>query len=91
MNVRISYSNKKVHIYLFTVRVIEHAVHDVLGQFGFVGVGGSAHPGVHDALIVCALKRYLQNTQHTHSFRHQNEMKAEVDRRKYLVGQITVI
>lgn len=53
---------KKVHIYLFTVRVIEHAVHDVLGQFGFVGVGGSAHPGVHDALIVCALKRYLQNT-----------------------------
>lgn len=47
-------------MYLFAVRFIKHAVHDVLGQFGFVGVGGSAHPGVNDALIVCALKRDLQ-------------------------------
>lgn len=52
-------------IYLFAVRVVEHAVHDVLGQFGLVGVSSSAHPRVNDALIVCALKRYLQKT-HTH-------------------------
>lgn len=49
-----------VHIYLFAVCVIKHAVHDVLGQFGFIRVGGSAHPRVNDALIVGALKRYLQ-------------------------------
>lgn len=49
-----------VHIYLFAVRVIKHAIHDVLGQFGFIRVGGSAHPRVNDALIVGALKRYLQ-------------------------------
>lgn len=45
--------------HLFAVGVIKHAVHDVLGQFGFVRVGGSAHPRVNDALIVGALKRYL--------------------------------
>jgi len=49
--------------HLLAVRVIEHGVHDVLGQLGLVGVGGSAHPGVDDALIVCALKWYLQVTR----------------------------
>lgn len=47
---------------LFAVRVVEHGVHDVLGQFGLIGIGGSAHPGVHDALVVGALKGNLQNT-----------------------------
>lgn len=47
---------------LFAICVIEHAVHDVLSQFGFIRVGSSAHPGVNDALIVCALKWYLQKT-----------------------------
>lgn len=51
-----------MHIYLFAVCVIEHAVHDVLGQFGFIRVSSSAHPGVNDALIVGALERYLQKT-----------------------------
>lgn len=50
------------HSHLFAVRVIEHAVHDLLGQFGLVGVGSSAHPGVNDALVVGALERYLQET-----------------------------
>lgn len=48
--------------HLLAVRVIKHAVHDVLGQLSFIGVGGSAHPGVDDALVICALKRYLQKT-----------------------------
>lgn len=55
--------HSRIHIYLFAVRVIEHGVHDVLGQFGLIGVSSSAHPGVNDALIVCALKRYLHNTR----------------------------
>lgn len=49
--------------YLFTVRVVKHAVHDVLGQFGLVWVGGSANPRVNDALIVGALEWYLEKTQ----------------------------
>lgn len=49
-----------VHVHLFAVGVVEHAVHDVLGQLGLVRVGGSAHPGVDDALIVGALKWYLE-------------------------------
>lgn len=49
-----------VPIYLFAVCVVEHAVHDVLGQFGLVGVTSSTHPGVNDALIVCAFKWNLQ-------------------------------
>lgn len=51
-----------LHVHLFAVGVVEHAVHDVLGQFGFVRVGSSAHPRVNDALIVGALKRYLEKT-----------------------------
>lgn len=48
--------------YLFAVCVIKHTIHDVLGQFGFVWVSSSAHPGVNNALIVCALKWHLQKT-----------------------------
>lgn len=51
-----------MHIHLFAVGVVEHAVHYVLGQFGLVRVGGSAHPGVDDALVVGALERYLEET-----------------------------
>lgn len=51
-----------VPIYLFAVCVVEHAVHDVLGQFSLVGVTSSTHPGVNDALIVCAFKWNLQKT-----------------------------
>lgn len=47
-------------VYLFAVCVIKHAIHDVLGQFGFIRVSSSAHPGVNNALIVCALKWHLQ-------------------------------
>lgn len=47
-------------IYLLAVCVVEHAVHDVLCQLGFIRVGSSAHPCVNDALVVGALKRYLQ-------------------------------
>lgn len=50
------------YIYLLAVCVIEHAVHDVLGQFGFIRVSSSAHPGVNNTLIVSALKRYLEKT-----------------------------
>lgn len=52
-----------VSIYLFAVCVVKHAVHDVLGQLGFIRVGSSAHPRVNDALIVCALKWYLRRIQ----------------------------
>lgn len=50
-------------IYLLAICVIEHAVHDVLCQFGFIRVGSSAHPRVNDALVVSALKRYLQKAK----------------------------
>lgn len=72
-----------INIYLFAVRVIEHAVHDVLGQFGFVRISGSAHPRVNDALIVCTLKWYLQKTcsvtQEPKTGLHSNITKAEGD------------
>lgn len=52
-----------VKSHLFAVCVIKHGVHDILSQFSLVGVSSSAHPGVDDALVVCAFKRYLQETQ----------------------------
>lgn len=45
---------------LFAVGVVKHGVHDVLGQLGLVGVGGPAHPGVNDALVIRAFERHLK-------------------------------
>lgn len=45
--------------HLLAVGVVKHVVHDVLSQLGLIGVGRPAHPGVDDALVVCALKGHL--------------------------------
>lgn len=84
--------------YLFAVCVIKHTVHDVLGQFGFVGVSSSAHPGVNDALIVCALKWYLQKTYTVRQKPKRNlfwssikQYKSKVRDRKKLYTCIVII